>query len=114
MVIRDFLGSVFHSVIVAETGSSNRNRLSRTPHKAARPQKLFVPLKTGQRPSGTAPLEYCSKIVRPFWITSSEMPRFDSEYLAARVQLLGLISAEADKTGVKKRIRAMGNRTTHL
>ena len=45
----DFRGSVFHSVIVSETGSSSLNRPSCTAASAAIPQKLFVPLKIGHR-----------------------------------------------------------------
>jgi hypothetical protein len=47
-------------------------------------------------------LEYFSNTVRPFWSTSIEMPRFDSEYLAALAQLLGVISAEADEMETRR------------
>src|SRR4051812_14166945 len=57
MVIPDFRGSVFHSGIVAETRSSSLKSPSCTPHNAAIPQKLFVPLKIGQRVSDDAPRE---------------------------------------------------------
>ena len=51
MVICDLRGSLFHSVIVSETGSSSLNSPSWTAASAAIPQKLFVPLKIGHLPS---------------------------------------------------------------
>src|SRR5947199_400233 len=47
MVICDLRGSLFHSVIVSETGSSSLNKPSRVAASAATPQKLLVPLKIG-------------------------------------------------------------------
>src|SRR6266403_3603463 len=95
MVIRDLRGSLFHSVMVSETGSSSLSSPSCTAASAAIPQKLFVPLKIGHLPRADPPLAECSKIVRPFCMTSMETPRLLSEYVAARAQSDGRISAEA-------------------
>jgi len=56
MVIPDLRASLFHSVIVSETGSSILNKPSRTAASAAIPQKLFVPLKIGHLPRADPPL----------------------------------------------------------
>src|ERR1043166_9689351 len=78
------------------------------------PQKLFVPLKIGNRSSARPPLAECSKIVCPFCITRTDMPRLLSEYLAARAQSLGLIPAAhamVDPTMVSARANRIGERT---
>src|SRR4029434_4585746 len=95
MVICVFRGSLFHSVIVSDTGSSSLNNPSCTAASAAIPQKLLVPLKIGHRLFADPPFAYVSKIVRPFCITSRALPRLLSEYFAARAQLETLISENA-------------------
>src|SRR5207302_266560 len=56
MVICDLRGSLFHSVIVSETGSSSLNKPSRVAASAATPQKLLVPLKIGHLSRADPPL----------------------------------------------------------
>src|SRR5436305_15334748 len=56
MVICDLRGSLFHSVLVSETGSSSLNKPSGIAASAATPQKLFVLLKIGHLPRDDPPL----------------------------------------------------------
>src|ERR1700745_4176240 len=93
MVICDFRGSFFHSVIVSDTGPSSLNRPCCRAASAAIPQKLFVPLKIGHRLLADPAFAYRSKIVLPFCITRIALPCLFSEYFAARAQSAGWIAA---------------------